>query len=1056
MNQLKMLVMVAMVASHTFAAPEQTVDPAVKERAAELAKQISALRAKPSESARVAAHYDELLRLPLGDEAHYRAVFDAAAFQMHTLRNREKAEPLFLDVIKFREAALKDLTGLARAKALMGVETIWRTHLRKRLEANKVAAEILSLYRAALPSLSGPERFAARAVIHTYILAMNRRQENDESRRWVAETQKEIIDYVRANAALDDAAWFKKMGDPVARLGELQTTEEGRRFALLEIADRVMAMKTTDKHLVSQKRRMAGVAANLARKCALEDLRCKAADYYRQIGDNFRLAESLYWVNRDLAGARRAFAACTNNPAASDYLAMLADEPTTAWQLDYAWQELTNWVAKISGKVPNMANYVLAAVGTDPVVGTPNFQGSEKALEAFVKKHADDFAKIKTNDGFIIAEEDGVVYIVAGRTKGVLNGVYRFLEKNSDIIWVRAIETEDGFGSVYTRNPNFKNTIKYLCDVPAYPYRYWTSNARPDQLIFQARLLNNCDTVYDANLSPKRYRLYSTYADTTAAHVFLSLESVDCYKDSDPDIFPLVAGKRNMEHDHQLCFMNPKTIDRFVTQAEKRLAGLPTRVNELHIGLGDNWNVCECEEWCKKPIVLADGRRLTSEAKNFRSTQYALFYNAVYERLKKRFPYLKPIAFDAYLFTANAPAVRIPGGGGRYCPYVKNHKWPVYDDKVNARWHETAEDFKKAGMPFTSLYEYYLCSSTPQFYHATMEVMQKDLAYYGSAMKNVYLDGGYLDGYNGLEQNGAGSVYEASAIEFWVCSRLMWDPTIDLKAARREFCRRAYHGAEKIMADYYERLAANYNDDSVGCFWNDNPVLAAKHYIVEKGLASWLRTTLAKAEAAATDPRSKELIRRHRVRMEWLVREAEKMPKKVTLSVGKDWTEVAPLTKIGAANVPANGRLKMWVKNDRKNLYLKFESTNETWRKIYDACVKDGTYGKMQNTKRAFDWCNCVELYLDGGLGASGGYYHFALSFDARRTCNVGDVQWTGDIEPIEGGIRGIICWPLADIGVDISKGNKIGAMFLGDDTAWNGGQWNSPAGFQTLQLNMD
>ena len=33
--------------------------------------------------------------------------------------------------------------------------------------------------------------------------------------------------------------------------------------------------------------------------------------------------------------------------------------------------------------------------------------------------------------------------------------------------------------------------------------------------------------------------------------------------------------------------------------------------------------------------------------------------------------------------------------------------------------------------------------------------------------------------------------------------------------------------------------------------------------------------------------------------------------------------------------------------------------------------------------------------------------------------------------------------------------GNRIGCQFIGPGCAWNGGQWHSPASFQTLFLEM-
>ena len=63
---------------------------------------------------------------------------------------------------------------------------------------------------------------------------------------------------------------------------------------------------------------------------------------------------------------------------------------------------------------------------------------------------------------------------------------------------------------------------------------------------------------------------------------------------------------------------------------------------------------------------------------------------------------------------------------------------------------------------------------------------------------------------------------------------------------------------------------------------------------------------------------------------------------------------------------------------------------------------------------------------------------------------------WGVKVEAIDGGVRGIVTWPLASLGIDISKGNKVGMMVTGNGDSWNGGQQHAPTSFQTLVLNMD
>ena len=721
-------------------------------------------------------------------------------------------------------------------------------------------------------------------------------------------------------------------------------------------------------------------------------------------------------------------------------------------QLAYAAKELTNWIGKITGaKLETVEADAQGGGKAKVVLGTPE---TSKLIAAFAKERAADFARLKDNDGFIIAENGNAVYLAAGRTKGVLNAVYRFLERNSDIIWVRPMEAEDGFGTIYGKKTGFANVVKNLVDVPSFGHhRYWSGGRNSDP--HQARLLNTWDK--------------AVYGDTTLHQVLFPNTLLSKHLKEHPEVSALLPnGKRAGGHDFNLCYMHPKTFELFAREAEAVVAKNPD-VTEWFVGIADSWAVCECE-LCKKPIALPNGKVVSHGDDNFRSTQYNLFLDRLTKHLKTKFPNFTTIRSDAYLFNAIPPAYKTGRPVGPYCPYVKNHKRPVFDDQVNGHWHALAEGYRKAGMPFGSLYEYYLCTTTPYFPHAVCEVAQQDFKYYLPEMTGIYLDA------RGHDLAKGESAFELSAIEFWTMSRLMWKVDIDIKETRREFCRRAYREAAPQMIAYHEKLAEIYNADSTGCFWNDDPVIACKHYIVEGGLADWVRAILAKAEAAAKHPGSKELVRRHRAKMLELIDKAEKAPKRVVHTVKqlkgvpdldpnggywKDVEAIGPITKIAKPDSVDHTTIK--VAHDRANLFVLFEFRDAPhflakWKAFADK-------GQVDNWPKdePFQWDTPVEMYLDGDLGLKGSYYMFSNMFNGHKTTcrgsSSGDpVDWKVKMEPTDTGLRLLATFPFESIGVDISKGNKIGAMFLGATKpgfAWNGGQWHSPGGFQTLLLEM-
>ena len=760
-------------------------------------------------------------------------------------------------------------------------------------------------------------------------------------------------------------------------------------------------------------------------------------------------------------------------------------------QIKWAATELTNWIAKISG----------AALPVDPGDGaeglTPIYLGTPElspTIAKFAAAHQDDFDRIGTlKDGFVIAEEGGflgfgkkAIYIAAPKTKGVLNGVYRFLEKNTDIIFARQYHGNDGCGTIYGRNPDLRNGISYLVDIPQMPWRWWTANWCDDQAVWQARILNNRHMPWDGRSGgPVTNRTDDcTYQYKWFTPGLMTWPKEKDYRKTDPDIFPLINGERKLTSDPQLCFASPKAQKLFAARIVEELSKGPKTLKRIYIALGDNNSTCCCEDYCLKPIKLADGTEVKPGDRKFRSTQFAVFVNNVSAMVQEKCPWIDPISAQYYIFTAEPPRVEPVGKDGQFCPYVKNHKKPIYDDGANPKWHELAEGFKQIGAPVSHVYEYYLCSRCSQFPHAICEVAQKDLLYYAPHLKEMYNDTPYCDHEDPKDPYKWRESYDASAIEFWVLARLMWDPRQDVKELRREYCRRAYREAGEIMAGYHEKLSEIYNTDNAACLWNDDAATKMKYYIVDKKLSQWLRETLEKAENAAVHPGSKELIQLHRNHMMKLLDVAEKMPNKVELGVPqadgapdstdlnsaywKKAARIAPLTAIKKPNENRDSEATMLVCHDLHRLYMLVDTQAPKLLEFYRKAEAKGQLHEKADTNRPYEWGQ-FEFYLDGGLKDKGSYYMCPFMADGRKISGVGSApdeskpvlkKWTVKIEPTDHGVKALLSWDLEEIGVNVTQNPKIGAMFMINwcfmkDVAWNGGYWHAPAAFQTLRLDM-
>ena len=128
---------------------------------------------------------------------------------------------------------------------------------------------------------------------------------------------------------------------------------------------------------------------------------------------------------------------CAENgkPAAEIVVPAQPDETVQA-----AAQELQLWVEKISG-------------AKLPIVRTAGSAKSRIVLDPAAKKYPEDAAKLKGTDGYSVRADGNTVYLNAVCSKGVLNGVFRMLYKNTDIIWARP---DEECGTIYSRTKTFE------------------------------------------------------------------------------------------------------------------------------------------------------------------------------------------------------------------------------------------------------------------------------------------------------------------------------------------------------------------------------------------------------------------------------------------------------------------------------------------------------------------------------------------------------------------------------------------------------------------------
>jgi hypothetical protein len=730
--------------------------------------------------------------------------------------------------------------------------------------------------------------------------------------------------------------------------------------------------------------------------------------------------------------------------------------------------ELATWIQRISGaELPTGT-----VAGTQPTkiyLGTPDTSPTiRQVTEQF---YAEDLEKLKDNDGFAIRKKDDNLYIFASQPKGVLNAIYRLLDKNSDIIFVRAMESEEGFGTIYSKNPNLTLTVTDILEVPTFNRRSLQGDP-----IWGSRLMTHNRVFYPGNAKAR------ALLDKTGTQYITHKHSVQPneFKDK-PEFFALFNGKRSSsQYYSQLCYTNPELAEVYLQRLKETATQMPD-VSTFDSQHADNWRVCECPE-CTKPYQLADGTVIQPDDPAFRSTVFFDFTNKAALMLEEEFPgQNKQIQGLAYVWSNPPPKVKLSDNLiVFFAAFVRDQRQPIFHP-INAKWHKSIEQWMKQHKNI-EFFEYYFSSKLPWFYYPISDIIAEDLRYYAN---NGVKGGMYQDGPDITSTDSdkplagstltGGEFYDLSAIEFWVTSRLYWDPNQDVEALRDEFCRRAYREAAEPMRKFFAAIRDIWQKDPSPTYYSDDPVMAVRRYIVENNQQEPLRNLLAEAESKAQHPGSKALIQRaQRLFEKWLVEE-HKLGPRITLDIpyakesmadnldfsSDAWKRAAVIdgfAPVGKPYDPAKSKTKVMLLHDRDHLYLAFE--------CFDSPEKIAAIRALETGSNLDDWNamsnNYIEMFFDGDQKSSGSYYQLAFGINGNRYDGQGyssnwSKPWSVKTAVHDDAWRAVVTLPLDSIGVDINVDRLIGSMLLrSDGSSWQGGNVHQPAGFQTLRLLLE
>ena len=413
--------------------------------------------------------------------------------------------------------------------------------------------------------------------------------------------------------------------------------------------------------------------------------------------------------------------------------------------------------------------------------------------------------RLAGNDGYAVKNSGKEFRITASCPRGLLNGVYRVLYRNTDIIWARP----EADGTFYSRNKNlaFKDRSGY--DIPVFVQRrcYANSGIPADQVRNSQWLIRN-----GANYFVERHYTeepkYGTIREYGGGHNLTNgfiKESI--YFKSHPEYYAMIDGVRRAPSSFprnegtQLCYTNKNMTEEFKKCLDRLISEHP-EYSIFRVMQEDNYNLCTCPE-CMKPIrlpdgTLLDGRKLKNrspEWKVWRCTQFYLWYNEIARFVKKKYPGKQLLCY-AYLFTEYGPKIKIEDNVIiHFFPIYRNAREPI-TGKTNTAVLKNLNDWLAQSKQLV-WNEYY--GLNQEYPRPIDRMVFNDLVYLHNRgvnkMGNYFITDSAKDAQPGVYpfyQTRGKRIWDLSGLYFWCTMQAAWNPYRKVEDVRREYFERVF------------------------------------------------------------------------------------------------------------------------------------------------------------------------------------------------------------------------------------------------------------------------
>lgn len=460
--------------------------------------------------------------------------------------------------------------------------------------------------------------------------------------------------------------------------------------------------------------------------------------------------------------------------------ASAAEPPKTALDLRECAIVLPNPAAPAERyAAKELGEFIRAAVGTAPAVISEKEpeRKSEIRLGAARLSASEAAEPLPVSAGnpeaYVIRPENGHVRLRGNSARGTLYAAYDLLETDLGIRFLApdATYVPQSEGRVEVAARSFEPVLEYrniYCDP------VWAVRNR----------LNASWTLIPLEEVTGGIK----WIGPSFVHTFHYLVPPEKYRNTHPEYFSLIDGKRLIDHS-QLCLTNPDVADLAEAEIRKWIAEAKKSPDTQYLVSvsGNDWgNCCQCPECAK----------VNAEEQSQSGTLWR-FINRLAERLEKDHPEVR-LETLAYNWSFNPPAATRPN------PRVVVRLAPIDGDfgrPISDASHGNGEVLKQLRNWQDRAGKLYVWDYVTNFdaYFSPFP----NLRAIGENIR-IYADAG-VKGYYGQGTQTPGG--EMALLRNYLLAKCMWNPQADSSATVEEFCRLYYgEAASKAILEYIDLL----------------------------------------------------------------------------------------------------------------------------------------------------------------------------------------------------------------------------------------------------------